>query len=139
MTPDDQTDLDLQLTGSIEAMLESADDPDIKHNWPRTLVNMADVATAAIAATPPALREDARTVAERVVVAIAHFIGGRPMYLPRDDRLHVALRNARIWSEFSGNNVPELAERYRLTPAQLYNILNEQRALHRKRVQPELF
>lgn len=106
--------------------------------WPKILASLVDVMVAHYRRRGRS-EDAARDEAEAAVITLAHYLGGRVFYLPRDTRLRLALRDTRIWAEFSGNNAPELAERYNLTLNQIYNILREQRALHRKRHEPELF
>jgi Mor family transcriptional regulator len=118
--------------------LARLDDADVRQAWPRNLVAMVDVVMARLrrAGVDEAT---ARSHAAMTMHALSEYHGGRQFYLPKGDTLEIALRNKRIWDEFTGHNVEHLSERYGLTFVQVYNILREQRALHRKRVQPDLF
>lgn len=71
--------------------------------------------------------EQAREIAEHLIADIAHYFGGRPIYLPRGQSLTLGIRNARIYGEFTGDNVHDLADRYQLTAARIYKILEEER------------
>lgn len=121
-----------------EDALAHMDDADVRQAWPRNLVAMVDVVMARLRRLGVD-DETARQHAAAAMHALSEYHGGRQFYLPKGDTLEIALRNKRLWDEFTGHNVEQLAERYGLTFVQVYNILREQRALHRKRVQPDLF
>ena len=94
------------------------------------------MAEAAIQRHPGA---GARELAERLVLEIANYLGGRPVYLPRGDALKRALRDRRIWRD-SGKVPPDdLATREGLCLQQVYKIVGEMRALEKRRRQPGLF
>jgi Mor family transcriptional regulator len=76
--------------------------------------------------------------ASAVVIAIAEFRGGRLFYWPRGDRLRIAIRDAGIYRRFNGRNIEQLVSESGLNVIHVYRILREQRALHVRRVQPEL-
>jgi len=114
------------------------DEAELRHAWPQSLVDMLDVVAAAHArkGVDPA---QARDYAFTALAALAEYHGGRMWYLPFGDGLALALRNKRIWHAFRGDNVHELSREYDLSEMAIYKILAEQRALHRRRVQPDLF
>ena len=122
----------------LAALLErSGDLLDVAHTWPKTLAELTDVLCAHFVKTLPA--EQARDQAEKIIIVISHHLGGRMFYLPRDEKLRQALRDDAIWRRFDGANVVALARAHDLTPNRIYQIIAEQRALHRKKNQPELF
>ncbi len=73
------------------------------------------------------------------VIAIAQFMGGRQLYLPRGKKLMNALRDASIWQDFDGCNVNELVSKYNLSHTTIYEILRRQRDLQNKKRQKDLF
>jgi len=77
--------------------------------------------------------------AQASVLALAEYFGGRMVYLPKGDRLRIALRDAEMWRAFSGKNVPELAAHYDLSEIHVYSLLKKQRALHQRKLQGRLF
>lgn len=106
--------------------------------WPQTLAEMIDVLVDA--SRRAGMQDDAAwEYAERSVLAIASYIGGRSLYLPRGDRVTEAIRDRRIWAEFRGDNTLDLAQRYNLTERHVQRILAEQRDLHVRRMQQDLF
>lgn len=121
LLPPDDTELSalLDRAGSIE--------PGV---WPRTLAELVDVFADHFSRNGRS-QENAMSEAQAAIVVLAHHFGGRMIYLPRDDKLRLALRDARIWREHDGRNVQDLATRYGLTSAQIYGILREQRAINR--------
>ena len=122
----------------LAALLErSGDLLDVAHTWPKTLAELTDVLCTYFTRALPA--EQALDQAQKVIIVIAHHLGGRMFYLPRDEKLRQALRDDAIWRQFNGTNVTELAREHDLTPNRIYQIIADQRALHRKKNQPELF
>lgn len=81
----------------------------------------------------------AHSVAQQLVMAQAHYFGGMQIYLPRNDRLKRCLRDIQIYREYKGNNVRQLARRYRLTEITIYAILRDQTAAEKARRQLDLF
>jgi len=118
-----------------QAELASVDD----HRWPKAMAEMVDVLSAsAIRQGVAAKKEDADHLARFVVVTLGHHFGGRQIYLPKGDILDAAIRDKKIWQEFNGKNVVQLAIKYKLSEVAIYKILSQQRALHRAKVQPSL-
>ena len=67
------------------------------------------------------------TLARRVTTRIALEFGGEQIYLPRDK----VRRDARIYDDYTGDNIPELRARYHLSESTLYQIIRAQRILRR--------
>lgn len=84
-------------------------------------------------------KADAFSDASSTVLAIAEYFGGRQVYLPKGERLKIALRDAEIWSKFTGKNARKLAETYGVSEIHMYAILKRQRALHTRKLQGRLF
>ena len=122
----------------IVELLDHLPDIDTKHAWPKMLADLVDIVTHRLRRLG---RDDETTLleAQAVIISIAEFLGGRMLYLPRNESLRLALRDNLIWKELGKLSVPALADKNHLTPMQVYNIIREQRALHRGRVQRELF
>ena len=81
---------------------------------------------------------EAKLTASKLVGVMAHYFGGKSFYLPAGDKIKEALRDVQIYQDFTGNNVPELIKKYRLSESTIYAILRTQRALQRKRHQMDL-
>ncbi|MCE8027524.1 transcriptional regulator [Halomonas daqingensis] len=133
---DDTLDFGFEVPDdALERML----DPEIVRKWPQGLSDMLTVIQAAHRRAGDD-EETARLRAFRAVRALAHFAGGRSIYVPKGDQLDRALRDREIWERHGGsNNVAELARQYHLTEVQIYSILAEQRKLARARLQPDMF
>ncbi len=80
----------------------------------------------------------ARTSMRKIANSLCAEYGGGVMYIPKDREYGASERDEKIWNEFSGDNVPELAKRYDLTEQMIYQIIREQRAMFRKRSQSAL-
>ncbi|MCB5226154.1 hypothetical protein JAO78_004930 [Alishewanella sp. 16-MA] len=79
-------------------------------------------------------------VAQRLVIELAHYLGGIQTYIPRNDRLKTLLRNIAIYNAHNkGASIRSLAENHRLTDMQIYSIIKEQTQVERARRQFKLF
>lgn len=106
--------------------------------WPILLAELVDVLVDYYQDREKANLEKAMTMAQDVIVVIAHHFGGRSIYLPRDDRLKRAIRDAAIYRAFDGTNHLMLARKTGLTTTQIYNIIYKQRSLRQDRAQMKL-
>lgn len=132
--PDDFT-LEAQTVADLAAT--AAADKATHANWPGTLVQMMDVTCAALArgGLP---EERAEALARIVVLAQAHYVGGRSFYLPRGKVLETALRDDAIYRASRRGNTLALAQQYGLSDRAVQMIVKRQTLLHRARMQPEL-
>jgi Mor family transcriptional regulator len=107
-------------------------------NWPTLLAELVDVLRATFQRRG---RDEQQAIADaqHAAAAIGEYLGGRQCYLPRGDRLRDALRDRRVFLEYKGVNKAELAQRYGLTERRIEQIYAEQRAIHVRRIQPDLF
>lgn len=78
-------------------------------------------------------------LAEHLVICMANYFGGMQLYLPRNDKLALELRNIRIYQQHRGGNTEQLARQYGLTAIQIYHIVREQTTAERARRQMGLF
>lgn len=111
---------------------------ELESRWPSLLVEVIDVMQAEL------LRQNfaepqAKLTASKLVGVMAHYFGGKSFYLPAGDKIKEALRDAEIYHDFTGKNVSALVKKYRLSESTIYAILRQQRMLHRKRHQMDLF
>lgn len=75
----------------------------------------------------------AQTLAIHVIAALALLFGGRPVYIPRNDAMKRARRNAQIWAEQGKLNVRELAAKHGLCVQEIYKIIAARRAEMKKK------
>jgi len=106
--------------------------------WPAVLAELVDILIADWERLGVD-RETALKHAQREVILIANYRGGRPFYLPRGDRLKKALRDREIYLRHTGRNTEPLADEYGTTVRHIQRISAEQHALHVKRAQADLF
>jgi Mor family transcriptional regulator len=83
--------------------------------------------------------KDPERLAEHLVICMANYFGGMQLYLPRNDKLALELRNIRIYQQHRGGNTEQLARQYGLTSIQIYHIVREQTVAERARRQMGLF
>jgi Mor family transcriptional regulator len=81
----------------------------------------------------------ANAKAFQMAEAIRKELGGGAIYLPRGHGYELSLREQQIWGEFTGNNIPELATKYKLSQMQIRNILAKAKARDTMKRQPKLF
>jgi len=123
---------DMVLNGMDEDIRQAA------RNWPSLLAELVDVLEDYFSRRQGLAENTCREMVQDVVVVMAHHLGGRSIYLPRDDRLKRAIRDALIYKAFDGGNHLALARQTGLTTTQIYNIVSRQRRLKLDRVQMKL-
>ncbi|WP_370429614.1 Mor transcription activator family protein [Actinobacillus pleuropneumoniae] len=120
--------------GALFDHLDQIPSVELENRWPSLLVEVIDVMQAELLRQNFAA-DKAKTTASKLVGVMAHYFGGKSFYLPAGDKIKEALRDAQIYQEFNGKNVPELVKKYRLSESTIYAILRQQRLLQRKRHQ----
>ncbi|CAM3719656.1 Mor transcription activator family protein [Xenorhabdus thuongxuanensis] len=126
--------------GQLLDQLDTIPEAELQTRWPQLLADMVDLFSTELQRQgydEPA----ARRSASKLVGSLAHYYGGRAVYLPTGETLKAALRDNQLFSDWSRSrgNVDVLARKYSLTHSTVYAILRQQLTLHRKRYQPELF
>lgn len=122
---------------ALEALVEAAAQGRIDDaRWPESLARMVDVLTAEYRRRQI---PEPESLARASVAAIAHYQGGRPLYLPRADTLARALRDDEIWRHLGRLTAEQLADQHGLTPARVYQIYAEQQRMRLSKVQARLF
>lgn len=122
----DQTELLPDCAEDTALLLANATDEDMpRHRWPRQLADLVDVTVAVFRRRGRSV-DDAVEEAREVVLAIALYCGGRPLYLPKGTVLESALLHSRIFHEFNGRNTEALADKHHLTVRQVQKVLKQQ-------------
>lgn len=99
-----------------------------KIKWPSLLVELHGVIDSAL--EEEGFEQSERLpLTEKILRALSLNAGGRNLYLPRGKALDRALRDSRIFREFTGDNVDELSRRHSLSGRQIYSIISSQREL----------
>lgn len=80
-------------------------------------------------------KDIADQVANHLRNSIATSWGGQLIYIPKDLQAKLSTRDAQIYAEFNGKNHSELATKYNLNIARIYEIIKTVR----KTKQPDLF
>lgn len=111
---------------------------EIRNKWPKDLAALCDIYDDEL--TRLGLdAEMVHRISLTLLMAQANYGGGRMFYIPKGDRLRQAIRNRQIYAAFRGNNHAQLAQQYGLTVQRIYDIVREQGAIEKQRVQPGLF
>lgn len=113
---------------------------EIKRKWPKDLAALLDIFEATLKRMGFENAE-ARRIAHALLAEQSVYCGGRHIYIPKGDRLKQAIRDLELWRDWHDHAmVPDvLARKYNISVQHVYRIINEQRAIHLRRVQPELF
>ncbi|AWT21306.1 Mor transcription activator family protein [Klebsiella grimontii] len=73
-----------------------------------------------------------------VVSAICSQLGGIQIYLPRGKVLEYFIRDIKIWRDYTGDNVKELAHKYEVTFNTIYKAIRRMRRIEHLKRQPKL-
>lgn len=122
------------LTGLIGRDLDDVPED----RWAQTLTDMVRVVEARYRRQGKGEAE-AFALARDGVMELAEYFGARMWYLPRGDRLRIALRDAEIYRLARRGNVRQLADEHGLSEPQVYRIIRQQRQLHLRKIQGRLF
>lgn len=93
------------------------------------LTDLADKVAAAASESLGADQKRAAMFGNEVANRMADDWGGQQVYIPRNAAGQRQGRNAQIFREFTGDNVPDLAKKYGLTIQAVYRIIKAERAL----------
>lgn len=105
--------------------------------WAPTLAEIFDANVEAFKRA--GFEELAEKLAGIGVGATAFQVGGRVVYIPRGDRLKLALRDNEMHAQWQRHgDIQRLARDFDVTEPTAYRVVAEQRKLHIKRTQREL-
>lgn len=109
----------------VDLIVHHGEDFPPEQKWPAMLRNLVAVLLEynrrVLRMTDKQASEDAK---ERVFL-IAHYLGGKFMYLPRGDRLRSAVRDALIWRLAATLKPSEIAEQFGLSEVMAYRIISQ--------------
>lgn len=108
--------------------IHTAAEPALRAFWPQRVAELVDVVQAAFVRErlPPGQAEQLAAVA---VLAVAFFIGGRPVYLPVGARVRDAVRRRLIFRAWeAGETVAALQDRFGVSHETVYGAIREGRA-----------
>ena len=88
----------------------------------------AKVANMARCGLPLMDEAQAKDFGRRVADMLAEEWGGSSVYIPKNLASRFRRRDARLYREFTGQNVQELAQKYGLTQQRVYAIIKAERA-----------
>ncbi|MCT8348291.1 transcriptional regulator [Photorhabdus temperata] len=112
---------------------------ELQGRWPQLLADMVDLFSAELQRQGQE-KTLSHLSSSKLVGALAHYYGGRAVYLPTGETLKAALRDNQLFDEWSRSKggIDNLAKKYALTHSTVYAILRQQLMLHRKRYQIDL-
>nr|WP_067289822.1 Mor transcription activator family protein [Marinobacterium profundum] len=125
-----------------DELLDHLDEiPDeVRKKWPKDLANLIDIYQAAMQRRGYSANE-ARSIAHTLMAEQSMYCGGRHVYIPKGDRFRQAVRDVELFRDWHDRGIvpDDLASHYKISTQHVYRIIKEQRGLHMKKVQPELF
>lgn len=77
----------------------------------------------------------ASDIAWRATEKVRDRWSGQTIYVPQAITYETRKRYEQIWNEFTGDNVPDLARRYRLSEQAVYAAIRHMREEHKRRAQ----
>jgi Mor family transcriptional regulator len=127
-----------ELEQALETLktLKPDEREDFIKRWPSTLQSLCELMRITLEGNNV---PNSVAVSEALATTLSTYLGGRDMYIPNGERLKDALRDIRIWRQFKGNNLEQLAREYGLTERRVSQIIAEQRAAFVARKQRRLF
>lgn len=69
-----------------------------------------------------------------LVAGIGNYFGGVSFYMPHNDKLERFIRDIQIYKAFNGDNVTELAKKFRVSQQTIYTAIAKQRDLRQKKL-----
>jgi len=120
--------------GFDDVSVESVEQLEDEHRWPEAMRQIYDILKYELRDT-----DLDSAIALSQLSAICDAFGGMQFYLPRGQRLAKELKHFKIWDEFNGNNVQELAQKYKLSMQQVYRVIAKMRQHETNKRQPQLF
>lgn len=101
--------------------------------FPKTLSDMMDVIESKLLRVEGFEKTKVRGLAEAIVLEVANYYGGRSFYLPIGKAMKTQLKHRRIFADWKADmSIDDLAKKYETSFQNIYIILENQRALHRK-------
>lgn len=117
--------------------------PDIsvetKTKWPKDLVALIDMYKATLRRMGyPA--DEAEKITYAMLADLSTYCGGRYIYLPKADALEAAIRDVKIFKDWSERRMSHeaLAGKYKLSLQHVYRVINQQRQYYINKVQHQL-
>lgn len=126
------------VEGSAERLVEQELLDPNGDKWPQELATLVHVMERTFQRMGLPIAK-ATELAIAAALAIGEDRGGRMLYIPRGDRLQVALKHAQAWRRWRGNNIEEIMTFLDCSQVHAYKVLAQQRELHVGRMQPTLF
>ncbi|MCW7555886.1 hypothetical protein NX722_25310 [Endozoicomonas gorgoniicola] len=112
------------LEPDIQAIIED------KNQWPKDLHTVAQVAMGELERLGTN-KQVSRQIVEALLVAMAFRVGGKQFYFPKGRQLKGAIRKYWIYKDSKSLSVRELAKKYQMTEAAIYDAIKQQKAIEK--------
>lgn len=103
------------------------------------LVDIADISEGVVISTLGIDVAVARMVAIEIAMQVACEWGGRNIYIPCGNKIHVSNRDAEVYAMFTGGNIAEVARYFGISDQWAYKIIDRERKRERETKQRKLF
>ena len=110
-----------------------------ENNAPDLLKELANHVEKKLVADGILTKDDAHDFGVDMAKIIAKRWGGQSVYIPKNLASFITERDYRVWKDFNGKNIRELARKYNLSEQWIYAIVGRVQKLESKRRQPDLF
>ena len=96
------------------------------------VMQLVDIGSAAMVADLGLQPEKARMAMREIAHRWCKAVGGGQLYLQNDKEFELLERDLAIWRDWTGNNIHELVEKYKISDRQIYFILDHLKKHHAK-------
>ena len=100
---------------------------DLPENYPEDLTLIAHIVASRLARHGMAAHQ-AAALAFDITEALRADVGGANLYIPMGVKYEMSLRDAKIYSQYNGHNLRELAHEYDLSEMQMRTIIKRGRS-----------
>lgn len=121
-------------TQQVLAAIDGLESADMKKIYAQRLVEFYELHVHVLKEVAGITGDENHKLAAALVASIGNYFGGVSFYLPHNDRLERFMRDVQIYKAFDGDNVTELAKRFRVSQQTIYTAIAKQRDLRQKKL-----
>ncbi|PIP98531.1 MAG: hypothetical protein COW76_20430 [Shewanella sp. CG18_big_fil_WC_8_21_14_2_50_42_11] len=121
-------------TKQVLAAIDGLESADMKKIYAQRLVEIYELHAHVIQQVAGITGAENHKLSAALVASIGNYFGGVSFYLPHNDKLDRFIRDVQIYKAFDGDNVTELAKKFRVSQQTIYTAIAKQRDLRQKKL-----